>query len=65
MIDRETLDKLKLVCNHLKLESRSDGIRMAIKEWINNEMWRVAPIQVLKEIFLEKEEDQHRREKSV
>jgi len=53
-VDEELLGKLELVCNHLNI-SRAEGIRRALKQWINDQMWEIAPLKKLKEIFLEEE----------
>ncbi len=51
-IDAELLKKLDFVCNHLKID-KSEALRQAIHDWVNEQMWRAAPAKKFKELFLE------------
>lgn len=53
-LDVELIKKLDFICNHLGIE-RSEALRQALKDWLNEQMWRVSPKEKLKDIFLEKE----------
>ena len=53
-IDSKILEKLDFVCRHMEIE-RSEALRQALKDWLNEQMWRISPKEKLKDIFLEKE----------
>lgn len=52
--DDRLVEQLDLVCSKREIE-RSEAMRMALTEWITQQLWMLSPKEKLKDIFLEEE----------